>query len=309
MQLIVYVGELRKKLISIIECPSNLGLKKKEEDKEPGVNQLPAFLNEHGFHSSLNPAKVSHVSPPPYTMEMDNESGVRNAEKIIKYAKDQAKHLLKELQEGFFPIIIGGDCSILIGSSLALKQKGTYGLFFIDGHTDFIPPSLSYTRGAAGMDLAIVAGTGHPKLTNIQNLGPYFREENIFCVGNREYDKDYVRPVLDSHVHYYDLNHLRETGIEQVTGQFLELVSSEQLDGFFVHLDVDALDDQIMPAVDSRCSGGLTYPELSQLLRPLLSSHLSVGIEITILDPNLDRDGTHTKAFTKEFTDLMHLTN
>jgi len=90
------------------------------------------------------------------------------------------------------PLVIGGNCSVLIGAGLALKQKGSFGLFHLDGHTDYMWPEFSQTGGAAGMGLALVAGIGHQKLTNIGNLRPYFIEENIFCAGNREYDDEYV---------------------------------------------------------------------------------------------------------------------
>ncbi|CAN5592901.1 hypothetical protein BH23BAC1_BH23BAC1_43120 [soil metagenome] len=89
-------------------------------------------------------------------MDLDTESGVRNADKIQTYAKEQAKLLVPHSKEDNFLIILGGDCSILIGSALALRQVGAYGLFYLDGHTDFILPEGSETGGAAGMDLAIV---------------------------------------------------------------------------------------------------------------------------------------------------------
>ena len=78
-------------------------------------------------------------------------------------------------------------------------------LFFLDGHTDFITPELSGTAGAAGMDLAIVTGHGHEKLTNIYEQGHYVKKENVYCVGNREYDEAYERPVKESSVRYLDL--------------------------------------------------------------------------------------------------------
>ena len=71
-------------------------------------------------------------------------------------------------------------------------------MFFLDGHTDFILPEISQTGGAAGMDLAIVTGHGHDKLTNIFNLKPYLPERNVFCVGNREYSPEYIQPILGS---------------------------------------------------------------------------------------------------------------
>ena len=243
----------------IIEFPSNLGLKKTEHAIEPGVKTLPEWLKQFGFHKQIDPEKVLGIDPPDYAMDLDKASGVRNAGKIIEYAKAQSQLLSEGLWEGAFQIIIGGDCSILIGNAIALKKKGEFGLFFLDGHTDFVLPKMSQTGGAAGMDLAIVTGHGHEKLTNIYGLKPYFVERHVFCVGNREFGKDYVQPILDSDIEYYDLNRLRRNGLKRTANQFLKLVESNRLDGFFIHLDLDVLNDSIMPAVDSSAKDGLTY--------------------------------------------------
>ena len=249
--------------IQILEFPSNLGLKEREAGKKPGARRLPAWLNKYGFYDMFEPQNIHSLSPPQYTMDLDEESGVRNADAIAKYAKQQSELFLKVLGEKVFPFIIGGDCSILIGNAIALKLTGECALFFLDGHTDFLWPELSQTGGAAGMDLAIVTGYGYQKLTNINGLKPYFKEENVWCVGNREYDDQYVLPILNSNINYYDLNFLRKVGIEKCVDDFLEMVHNNNLDGFFIHFDVDVLNDDIMPAVDSRTEGGLSYNELN----------------------------------------------
>ena len=291
--------------ISILEFPSNLGLKQTGYAPEPGVKNLPDWLKKFGFHKEIRPEKMLRLEPPDYAMDLDKESGVRNAEKIINYAIQQSEMLLEQLNGGNFQIIIGGDCSILIGNSIALKKKGAYGLFFLDGHTDFMWPELSQTGGAAGMDLAIVTGNGHEKLADIQNCKPYFKEENVFCAGNREYNKYYVQPILDSKINYYDLMSLRANGLEKTANEFLRLIDEKSLDGFFIHFDVDVLNDDLMPAVDSRAKDGLSYEELLELLKPLISSRKAVGIQITILDPDLDKDGKYTMEFIKNLIRII----
>lgn len=178
--------------VTIIEFPSNLGLKEPAPGHEPGVKKLPDWLRKHGFHDLINPSGIYRLDPPAYSMQLDKASGVRNAENINSYAKDQAALLGPILSGGSFPLILGGDCSILIGSALALKKAGNYALFYLDGHTDFMLPELSETGGAAGMDLAFITGYGHEKLSNIDGLKPYIPESQVWCVGNREYDPSYV---------------------------------------------------------------------------------------------------------------------
>lgn len=287
--------------VSIIEFPSNLGLKEPIEGHEPGVKKLPDWLRKHKFHDFIKAESVYRLNPPACSIYLDKDTGVRNTDKIVQYAKEQTIVLEKVLCEHTFPLIIGGDCSILIGNMLALKKKGNYALFFLDGHTDFIGPELSTTGGAAGMDLAIVTGYGHPALTNIDNLKPYIKEEYVWCVGNREYDKKYIEPVLNSNINYYSLTELRSMGMQKCVSDFFSMVSDYNLEGFWIHLDVDVLNDTIMPAVDSPQKDGLDYEELDQVLQLLLSHQKAAGLEITILDPDLDPTGQYTKEFVHSF--------
>jgi arginase len=289
----------------IIEFPSNLGLIQPGPGLEPGVKRLPDWLKKFGFHDLIQPDKVYRIDPPTYSMHIDRDSGIRNAEAISVYAMQQVPVLKKQILEKNFSIVLGGDCSILIGNALALKQVGKFGLFFLDGHTDFMWPELSGTKGAAGMDLAIATGNGHDKLANILNQGPYLEEEYVWCIGNREFDASYVKTITDSRIHYTDLIKLRETGISNCCHSFLKMADINNLDGFWIHLDVDVLDDEFMPAVDSREPGGLNYSELKGILSLLLTSDKAFGIEITILDPDRDPAGIYTKEFIHEIGPLL----
>lgn len=296
---------LKKRKIKIVELPTNLGLSKMPYAKEPGVRRLPQWLNKWGLHSRVAPYKTLTAEAPTYTMDIDPITDIRNANAIVQYAVKQSDLLEKELSEETFLIILGGDCSILIGSALALRKKGKFGLFYLDGHTDYIKPEQSHTHGAAGMDLAMVCGYGHPNLTNIQNLEPYFEQQHVYCVGNREYNDAYEKPIKESKVSYIPLHQLRKKGSEKVVSEFLAQMDHDKLDGFLIHFDVDVLNDSVMPAVDSRQNDGLTYTELKEILIPLLASTKVAGIEITILDPDLDRNGKYTKAFIEHFISIL----
>lgn len=295
-----------KRDINIFEFPLNLGLKKKEHETEPGVRKLPDWLRKFDFHKEINPTNIFLLEAPDYSMEPDQESGVLNADGIIDYAQKQADFISVNHQENMFNIMLGGDCSILIGTALALKKLGNFGLFYLDGHTDFIPAHLSETSAAAGMDLAIITGLGHEKLTNIQGLKPYFLEENIYCAGNAETDdEEYVQQIINSDIHYFDLYQLRKNGFGKTAENFLKMINSKALDGFFIHLDVDVLKDELMPAVDSRMEDGIDYDNLAEILKPLVQSPLCFGIEITVLDPDYDKDGTYTQPFVKNLIQII----
>ena len=142
-------------------------------------------------------------------------------------------------------------------------------------------------------------GYGHSKLTNIDGHKPYFKEEHVWCVGNRDYEEWYVKAVTDSKINYIDLNNLRQNGIKKCITDFLQMVKKEKLDGFWIHVDV--LNDNIMPAVDSRQPDGLEYKEFNKILQLLLGDAKATGLEITILDPDLDPSGNYTKEFVSNF--------
>lgn len=288
-----------------IEAPTNLGLKEPAPGKEPGVKFLPAALDKAGFRTLINAGEKLLIEPPAYSMDLDNASKIRNADAIAQYSKKLAAAIKLVIEKNKIPLVIGGDCSVMIGAALALKQRGTFGLFHLDGHTDYMWPELSQTGGAAGMGLALVAGAGHPKLTHIGGLRPYIEEENIFCVGNREYDEEYVKLSLESNMHYIDLIATRKQGAENVAADFLKMVERKKLNGFWIHFDVDALNDEVMPCVDSRTEDGLWYHELKKMLKPLIQSSFFTGMEITILDPTLDSDGRYISLFVQEMADIF----
>ncbi|KIC02209.1 arginase [Flavobacterium sp. JRM] len=285
------------KKICIVEFPSNLGLKEPQPGKEPGVKLLPDWLKKHNLHNLINPESILRLDSPAYSNKKDPETKILNANSLADYAIKQAELIHNLITTDKFPFVIGGDCSILLGAAIALKQNGNYGLFYLDGHTDFIDISLSETGGVGGMAASIVTGNGHKKLTNILNLSPYIKEENLWCVGNREYDDEYENEIRKSDATYISLDLLRKRGIANCIQSFLLEIENKNLDGFWLHIDVDVLNDLIMSCVDSRTPDGLTYQEFNELTSLLFQSKKLTGFEITILDPDLDTTGEYTSAF------------
>lgn len=289
----------------IVEAPSNLGLIEPAPGEEPGVKWLSATLLDLGMGDSLNITSTDFIQPPSYAMIVDPDSGIRNADAIAQYSETLSAALLKYIKGNYFLIVFGGDCSILMGIALALKKTGNYGLFFIDGHTDYMTPSQSGTKCAAGMDLALVTGNGPEKLTNISGLKSYIKESNVYCFGNREYTDWYEETIERSEIHYFNLKKIRQLGVDQIVQEFLYMIDRENLDGFWIHFDVDALDDELMPCVDSRNPDGLRYNELAATLLPLILSVKAMGIDITILDPTRDTGRKYSKTFVTEMTKIF----
>jgi arginase len=156
------------------------------------------------------------------------------------------------------------------------------------------------------MDLAIVSGRGPDILTNIDNLKPLVRDRDVVVFGYRDAKQamiDRSQDVKDTDMHVFDLPRVKELKIFPAALMAVKTLLSNQLDGFWIHLDVDVLDDSIMPAVDYRQSDGISFCDLSELLRILIGSRNAVGMTITIFNPRLDSDGSIAKKLVSSIVD------
>ena len=280
---------------SIIDAPSILGL------RPTGVEHLPEALKAAGLLKKLH-AKYSGCVRPSlqYSHDRDKRTHLLNANPIRSFSLQLAAAVRDVLDNNQFPIVLGGDCSIIIGILLSLRRSGRYGLFFIDGHADFYQPQASTTGEVADMDLAIVSGRGPDILANIDNLKPLVRDEDVVVFGYRDTEQSTSygsQDVKETNMHVFDLLKVRELKIGTAASLAVTRLIKDKLAGFWIHLDADVLDDRIMPAVDYRLDGGLGFSELSELLRILMSSKRAAGISITIFNPHLDLDGSIAKNF------------
>ncbi len=134
-------------------------------------------------------------------------------------------------------------------------------------------------------------------MTDLDGLGPLVQDGDVVALGERE-DYPEWRDIHGTEITVWDLQKVRELGCARAANMAVERLRANGVEGFWVHLDADVLDDGLMPAVDSRQPGGIGYGELVELLRPLLRSGLAVGMEVTIFDPDLDPDGRIAAGFT-----------
>nr|MBA3239962.1 arginase family protein [Acidobacteriota bacterium] len=107
------------------------------------------------------------------------------------------------------------------------------------------------------------------------------------------------RDIRETAIHVFDLERLRSMGIAIAVNQAVETLRKNGLEKFWIHLDADVLDDAIMPAVDYRLAGGLSWDELSVALKVLIASGQAVGINIGIFNPRLDEDGSIARRFVE----------
>lgn len=285
--------------ITLLSAPSNLGLMPPAADEEPGVNRMPVALKILGLAAKLGAVDRGTVPPLVYSASIDAETGVRNAASIRSYSERLAGSVKDLVAEDTFLLVLGGDCSILLGTMLGLRRKGKYGLVFIDGHRDFQNPEISDTGGAAGMDLALATGRGPRSLTHFDEFESLVEDDTVVALGFRDEDDcggNEGRALDETEIHQIDLDSCRKLGADQVVEQILEVMKETQPGGFWIHLDVDVLDTDIMPSVDSPAPGGMTYEELAALLLPLVQDSRAAGMQITIYDPARDPSGAVGQA-------------
>src|SRR5262249_26369348 len=244
---------------AVINAPSILGL------RPTGVEELPRALRAAGLLEQLGASDAGTIVTPPYSTERDPATGVLNAHAIAASARRLADAVVRTVEAGRFPVVLGGDCSIVIGCLLALRRRGRAGLAFIDGHADFYSPEASPTGEVADMDLAIVTGRGPALLTEIDRLRPLVRHEDVALLAHRDADEAAAHGSPDvraAGILALDLVQVRSLGIIASASRAATTVAKAAVRGFWIHLDADVLDDAVMPAVDYRLPGGLRFSEL-----------------------------------------------
>src|SRR5687768_8037993 len=165
---------------AIIEAPSILGL------KPTGVEKLATALLDLGLASRLHARRAGAVATLPYEAERDPETLTLNAKAIAAFTPALANAVEAVIVNGEFPVVLGGDCSIVLGPMLALRRRGRFGLLFIDGHADFYQPEVNPNGEAASMDLAFVTGHGPALLTDIEGRRPLVRGEDVVAFAFRD---------------------------------------------------------------------------------------------------------------------------
>jgi arginase len=260
-----------------------------------GVEHLPEALDAAGFARVIGARNAATVRPPPYDPRRDPDTGLLNPTSLRKYSSDLADATGEVIDGGEVPVVLGGDCSILLGNMLALRRRGRYGLLFIDGHADFYQPEAEPNGEAASMDLALATGRGPAVVTDLEGRGPLVLDEDIVQFGRRDADEAAdagSQAIEDTGITVIDHAGVRELGIGRAARDAVAHLVRPELDGFWVHLDCDALDDAVMPAVDYRLPGGLQWDELEAVIATALETGHVVGLEVTIFNPLLDRDGS-----------------
>jgi arginase len=289
----------------VLDGPSNLGLRPPVAGTVPGCYKLAGAIRDQGFLMRIGAEDGGCVTPPRYDRgNWKPGDGVFNAEAMASYTVRLAERIGKLLDDGSFVVLLGGECSNLLGPALALKRRGRYGVVYLDGHSDIrTVDNDEYVGAAGGEALALVTGRGQEDLTDLEGLKPYVRDTDAVMLGYRE-DEAYLETLREAGIRDWSALAVIADPAGAAAG-VLEHLHRDELDGFWVHLDVDILDAEVMPAVDSPDPGGLQHEHLRELLKPLLASPKCVGFNIGIFDPDLDPDGRYAAELTDTLVEAL----
>jgi arginase len=253
----------------------------------PGGEELaPAALRRSGLVARLAADDAGDIAGRVRPRERDPESGVLGMPGLLAASEELDAAVSSVLAAGRRPLVLGGDCSLLLGVAAALaRHRERPGLWFVDGHTDTFPAHESPTGEAADTELLTIT-SGDP---------PTLAPERVIVLGHRHRDDaedagelDHVDPA----VQLVDARELRAAGPDRV-GRDAARRLEREADGAWLHVDVDVLDEVAMPAVSYRQPAGIDWDELEALLRPLAASPSLLGASVADLNSDRDPDGRY----------------
>jgi arginase len=297
--------------ISLVLAPSNLGLRPTESGGQPGAWRAPQVLMDAGLARALDAEKIVPLERPKYEFDAQAGTRIRNGLSIRAFSLQLSEKVRDILKKGGLPVVIGGDCSILLGSLYGMRLAGGRGLVHIDGHSDFFHPgnydAATRLGAAAGMDLALASGRGELLLTWPKIGKPLASDVDIIQLGERNAEspsfKDYYGDIVRTEITQFAIQRVLADGIDVTARRVIAKLEACGLDKVWLHVDLDVLDQSVMPAVDSPGSPGLDYAQVTELVGALCASGRIVGINFTIYDPERDLEGRYATPLVRCIAD------
>jgi arginase len=276
-----------------------------------GEALAPGVLRDAGLTEAISRGAamtdrgdVARGSPTP---TRDPASGIiapQSMTTMIDAVRTTVAHVLRE---GEFPIVIGGECPLLLGCLAASRDfYGRTGLLFVDGHEDAWPPAQSTTGEAADMELGLALGlTTADNVPGLRNILPVVRAEDVIALGPRDRSEiaDSGITSIADRVTMLDDRALQAGNIPTITASFTQKLHDTSNHWWF-HLDLDVLATDALAAVRYPQPGGLDWEQLSELTRVALTSRGLVGWDITIYNPDLDPDRRGAQRIVEFFESM-----
>jgi arginase len=280
--------------IAVVGAPSSIGIRPYDDGQERHLNRAPGVLRERGLVRRVGAIDLGDVVPPPYRDYERPPHRARNEKQVAAYSEALASRVAAATARGRFALVIGGDCSIVLGCLLGAGRSagGPIGLAYVDAHADFATPQQSRTGSVASMCLGLATGRGRTPLARLAGPTPLAEARHTALLCRRDDAQGWYGHAALAESGLLDLPdvELRSRDFSRATASALEAVAAPGVAGFWIQLDVDAMNPDVMPAVDSPEPGGLMPGEMVDLLAPLVRHPRALGLSLTIYDPALDPD-------------------
>ncbi|QED45992.1 arginase [Cytobacillus dafuensis] len=275
------------KKLAIIGMPMDLGQMRRGVDMGPSAIRYAGVTErlKELFDEVHDKGDIAVGRP---EVEVDPVSNLRNLNLIAEKTELLANEVDKAIEDKAFPLVLGGDHSIAIGTLAGVaKHYKNLGVIWYDAHGDLNTAETSPTGNIHGMPLAVSIGLGHPLLTNVGGYGPKVKAENIVIIGARSLD-DGERELIKKHgIKVYTMHEIDRLGMTKVMEEAIEYLS-EKTDGVHLSLDLDGLDPHDAPGVGTPVIGGISYRESHLAMEMLAESGIITSAEFVEVNPILD---------------------
>lgn len=283
-----------KREIAVVGAPSSIGIRPYDDGEARHLNRAPGVLRERHLMRRLCAVDYGDVLPPPYRDYVRTPGRARNEQEVVIYSRALAERVADATAHGRFALVLGGDCSIVLGCLLGARRTAGHalGLAYVDAHADFATAEESRTGSVASMCLALASGRGETALAHMAGRKPLVRGAHVAVLGRRDMaDAWYGHAALAASAILDLPGHVLLTRKpEDLSAALLARVAGSDVDRFWIQIDADVLNPAVMSAVDSPEPGGPLPHELAALLAPVVRHPKALGLSLTIYDPALDPD-------------------
>ncbi|WP_102272436.1 arginase [Cytobacillus massiliigabonensis] len=275
------------KKLAIIGMPMDLGQMRRGVDMGPSAIRY-AGINERLkklFDEVHDRGDIAIGRP---EVEVDPESNLRNLHLIAEKTEMLAKEVDQAIEAGSFPLVLGGDHSIAIGTLAGVaKHYNNLGVIWYDAHGDLNTAETSPSGNIHGMPLAVSLGMGHPLLTNVGGYAPKIKPENIVIIGARSLDEGERELIKEHGIKVYTMHEIDRIGMTKVMEEAISYLKGKT-DGVHLSLDLDGLDPNDAPGVGTPVLGGISYRESHLAMEMLAESEIITSAEFVEVNPILD---------------------
>lgn len=277
------------KTIAILGAPSQAG---QEQD---GTRFGPQALRDAGLTAQLaelgyqvqdwGDLKINHEI---LTKKTNSRESLKNLAAVVKVSQELFTDLNRILSQDCFPIVLGGDHSISIGSiAAAANHAENLGVIWLDAHPDLNTVETTPSGRIHGMPLAISLGLGHPQLINIGGFYPKIKPDQIVIIGARSIDSGEKQLIKELGIKLYPMTAVRRLGIQQVIAESIQYLA-EKTDAVHLSFDLDVLDPGVAPGVGTPSPNGMTIRECAVIMAELGQTGMIISMDIVELNPLLD---------------------